>query len=99
MSLQFVNGRLCTVTAKTSLFRGVHWCSSKQMWRVEIEVRGKKHKLGRHHIEHMAAHAYDAAAIQFGVPERCNAWWAYTVEISHHPKKRAGKSQMRRARL
>lgn len=83
---------------RTSRYRGVHWCTSKNMWRAEIEVNGIAHKLGRHHTEEAAARAYDAAAIAFCVPERCNAWWAYTAFIQHHRTKRTRKSTMRIAR-
>lgn len=56
----------------TSPYRGVHWCSSKQLWRAEIEVNGTRHRLGRHESMSAAAEAYDAAAVKFCVPERCN---------------------------
>lgn len=83
---------------KTSRFRGVHWCSSKRLWRAEIEVNGVAHKLGRHTTEADAARAYDEAAIRFGFPERCNAWWAYTTPLQHHRTKRNRKATMRIAR-
>ena len=81
-----------------SLFRGVHWCSSKQRWRAEIEVRGVAHKLGRYATEGEAARAYDAACIRLGVPERCNQWWEHTVDVPRSRSRNTKRSQMRRAR-
>lgn len=83
---------------RTSQYRGVHWCASKNMWRAEIEVNGIAQKLGRYHTEVEAARAYDSAAMALGVPERCNAWWAHTAFIQHHRTKRTRKSTMRIAR-
>lgn len=83
-----------------SLFRGVHWCSNKQRWRAEIEVRGVAYKLGRHATEQEAARAYDAACIRLGVPERCNQWWDHTADVPTRQRAhtRVRRSQMRRAR-
>lgn len=96
--MEFEPGVWPPAKTKTSSFRGVHWCSSKRLWRAEIEVSGISHKLGRYTEEHAAARAYDSAAIRLGVPERCNAWWAYTTPIKHHRTRRAGRTTMRIAR-
>lgn len=78
----FEPGTLEFQKPKTSVFRGVYWCSSKNKWRAEIEVNGLKFKLGRHELEINAARAYDTACIKFNVPERCNQWWSYTLPIN-----------------
>lgn len=85
-------------TNPRSTFRGVHWCSSKQRWRAEIEVRGVKHKLRRFAHEIDAARAYDAAAVAFGVPERCNFWWQHTAAVPQPRRQVRRRSQTRIAR-
>lgn len=74
MTMHIVNSLLI----KSSPFRGVHWCNSKKRWRAEIEVRGRRRKIGRYANDTQAALAYDVAAIAFGVPERCNFEWNKT---------------------
>lgn len=48
----------------TSGFRGVHQRSGERKFRAQIQVEGRKIRLGTHHTADEAAHAYNKAAIQ-----------------------------------
>jgi hypothetical protein len=48
-----------------SEYKGVHWRSSSQKWRVEITAAGRKTYIGTFHDEVRAAKAYDRAAEKY----------------------------------
>jgi AP2 domain. len=48
----------------TSAFRGVCWCSNREVWETKIEVSGETNHLGRFSSEIEAAQAYDRAALR-----------------------------------
>jgi hypothetical protein len=49
----------------SSRFKGVYWLKANEKWRAKIAVNGKCKCLGLFSDEVAAAHAYDAAAIQY----------------------------------
>lgn len=51
-------------TARTSQYRGVHFCERRDKWTAELMVKGKRFRLGGFDTEIEAAKAYDAAALQ-----------------------------------
>lgn len=73
-TVEFLNGdgldcrksnlRIITSLAKRSEFRGVSWSKSKEKWRSEITMKGKRKFLGYHNDEVDAARAYDKAVLE-----------------------------------
>jgi hypothetical protein len=55
-------------TCGTSRYKGVSWYSQRGMWRAEIRISGKKHRLGYFHSEDDAARKYDEFAAPQGRP-------------------------------
>lgn len=56
----------------TSIFKGVHFCASEQMWIARLKLNGVSRFIGKFESETEAAMAYDAASIvtfgQFAKP-------------------------------
>jgi hypothetical protein len=48
----------------TSLYKGVSWDKARSLWRSTINLNGKQITLGRFSCEHLAAKAYNIAAIK-----------------------------------
>jgi len=51
--------------AKTSEYKGVHFCSTFNKWKAQIQINKKKISLGYHLTELEAAEAYNQGCIKF----------------------------------